>query len=54
MLCNLLANLVIILQDIQRLIFTTHIRLEIKPNPVKLKDGLHGVYQLCTATDFAH
>lgn len=54
MLCNLLANLVIILQDIQRLFFTTHIGLEIKPNSVKLKDGLHGVYQLCTATDFAH
>lgn len=54
MLRNLLANLVIILQEIQQLIFTTHTDLEIKPNPVKLKDGLHGVYQLCTATDFAH
>lgn len=54
MLHNLLANLVIILRDIQQLIFTTHTHSEIKPNPVKLKDGLHGVYQLCTATDFAH
>lgn len=54
MLCYLLTNSVIILQDIQHLIFTTRIHLEVKPNPVKLKDGLHGVYQLCTATDFAH
>lgn len=54
MLCNLLTNSVIILQDIQHLIFTTCIHLEVKPNPVKLKDGLHGVYQLCTETDFAH
>lgn len=54
MFCNLPANLVIILQPIQQLIFTTHMHLEIKPNPIKLKDSLHGVYQLCTATDFAH
>lgn len=40
MLCNLLANLVIILRDIQQLIFTTHMHLEMKPNPVKLKDGV--------------
>jgi len=54
MLCKFLANLVIILQDIQQLISTTHMHLEIKPHPVKLKDTVHGLYQLCTATDFAH